>query len=76
MRNLFITNLHKKDVNHFTTNHGLFLRRKLDKPFKKACNLFTNAHIIWVDGGRGMSDEEFYTGLSFDFIPRENYTLS
>lgn len=76
MRNLFITNLHKKDVNHFTTNHGLFLRRKLDKPFKKACNLFTNAHIIWVDGGRGISDEEYYHSLSLNFIPRDQYALS
>lgn len=75
MRNLFITNLHKKDVNHFTTNYGLLLRRKLDRPFKKACNLFTNAHIIRVDGTRAMSDEEYYAGLSMDFIPRERYAL-
>ncbi len=75
MRNLLITNLHKKDVNHFTTNHGLFLRRKLDKPFKKACNLFTNAHIIRVDSTRGISDEEYFSNLSMDFIPREQYTL-
>lgn len=76
MRNLFITNLHKKDVNHFTTNYGLFLRRILDKPFKKACNLFTNAHIIRVEEVHGLSNEEYYSGLSTDFIPRETYALS
>lgn len=76
MRNLFITNLHKKDVNHFTTSHGLFLRRILDKPFKKACNLFTNAHIICVEEAFGLSDEEYYSDLSTNLIPRENYALS
>lgn len=76
MKNLFITNLHKKDVNHFTTNTGLFLRRKLDKPFKKACNLFTNANIVRVNGAEGMTDEEYYFGLSMEQVQRENYTLS
>ena len=64
MRNLFITNLHKKDVNHFTTNIGLFLRRKLDKPFKKACNLFTNVNIIRINGADGMSDDKYYSILN------------
>ena len=76
MRNLFITNLHKKDVNHFTTNIGMFLRRKLEKPFKKACNFFTNANIIRVNGAEGMTDEEYYLGLSIKQVPRENYPLS
>ena len=76
MRNLFITNLHKKDVNHFTTDIGLFLRRKLDKPFKKACNLFTNANIIRINAVDGMSDEEYYSSLSMEQVPRGNYFLS
>jgi len=76
MRNLFITNLHKKDVNHFTTDIGLFLRRKLDKPFKKACNLFTNANIIRINGADGMNDEEYYSSLSLEQVPRGNYSLS
>lgn len=76
MRNLFITNLHKKDVNHFTTDTGLFLRKKLDKPFKKACNLFTNANIIRINGADAMNDEEYYAGLSMEQVPRESYSLS
>lgn len=76
MRNLFITNLHKKDVNHFTSNTGLFLRRKWDRPFKKLCNLFTNATIIRVSGAAGMSDEEYYSCLNTEFVSRENYPLS
>lgn len=35
MKNLFISNLDKKDVNHFTSDLGLLLRKKADKPFKK-----------------------------------------
>ena len=76
MRNLFITNLHEKDVNHFTTNIGLFLRRKLDKPFKKACNLFTNANIIREKDAASMSDEEYYCSLSMEPVSRDSYALS
>lgn len=75
MRNLFIANLHKKDVNHFTTDTGLFLRRKLDKPFKKACNLFTNANIIRVKGTTDMSDEDYYAGLNLRQVARDSYSL-
>ena len=46
MKNLFINDLYKKDVNHFTTNIGLKIRKSIDKPFKKMCNIFTNANII------------------------------
>ena len=76
MRNLFITNLHKKDVNHFTTDIGLFLRRKLDKPFKKACNIFTNATIIRVKDAEDMSDDEYYCSLSSENIAKECYPIS
>ena len=76
MRNFFITNLHKKDVNHFTSDVGLFLRRKLDSPFKKLCNLFTNVTIVRVKGNNGLSDEEYYSGLDMMYVPREVYSLS
>ncbi|MBQ8327588.1 MAG: acyltransferase [Lachnospiraceae bacterium] len=75
MQNLFITNLHKKDLNHFTTDIGLFLRRKLDKPFKKACNIFTNANIIRVNGTTEMSDEDYYASLDLLQVTREYYPL-
>lgn len=76
MKNLFIANLHKKDVNHFTTNIGLFLRRRLDKPFKKLCNLFTNATIIRVEHKSAQSDEEYFEGLECLSIPDSVYPLS
>lgn len=76
MKNLLISNLHKKDVNHFTSNIGLFLRRKLDRPFKKLCNLFTNATIIRVDNAAFQNDEEYYSGLDVTYIPYSQYPLS
>ncbi len=76
MKNPFISNLHKKDVNHFTSNMGLFLRRKLDRPFKKLCNLFTNATIICVDNDASLSDEAYYSGLEVTYIPYSQYPLS
>ena len=35
LHNLFISNLNEKDVDHFTTNTGLYLRKKLDTPYKR-----------------------------------------
>ena len=53
MKNLFISGLDKKDVSHFTSDIGLFLRKKMDKPFKKLCNCFTNAKIIRMEARNG-----------------------
>lgn len=38
-KNLFINQLNTKDVNHFTTDTGLFLRRKTNGAFRKLCNI-------------------------------------
>lgn len=76
MKNLFISNLDKKDINQFTSNVGLFLRKKMDKPFKKLCNIFTNAHIIRMKKNNYLSDEEYYSHLSLKQIPCSFYPLS
>lgn len=76
MRNLFISNLHKRDVEHFTTNWGLFLRRKADKPFKKLVNVFTNANIIRIENDADLTDEEYFSNLSLKQIPPSLYPLS
>ena len=68
MKNLFISNLDKKDVNHFTSDFGLFLRKKADKPFKKLCNIFTNANIIRIKNDTCLSDEEYYSSLELEQI--------
>lgn len=75
MKNILISDLHEKDVEHFTTDTGLFLRRTSDKPFKKMCNLFTNAHIILENGGENLSDEEYFNQLTEEYIPLENYGI-
>lgn len=75
MKNLFISDLHNKDANHFTSDLGLTIRRKIDKPFKKMCNVFTDANIIKLNQGEGLSDEEYFEGLSLDYIPLDNYPI-
>ena len=76
MKNFLISNLNEKDVQHCTTEFGLWLRRTTDKPFKKLCNIFTNANIIKEDKGKGMTDEEYFSTLNLDYIPLENYGIS
>ena len=76
MRNILISNLNEKDVNHCTTDIGLWIRRKTDKPFKKLCNIFTNANIIKEENGKGMTDEEYFSNLNLDYISLENYGVN
>ena len=75
-KNLFINQLNTKDVDHFTTDTGLFLRRKTNGAFRKLCNIFTNATIIREDTPDYASDEEYYGNLKPDRIPLSHYPLS
>ena len=75
-KNLFIDQLNTKDVDHFTTDTGLFLRRKTNGAFRKLCNIFTNATIIREDTPDYASDEEYYGNLKPDRIPLSHYPLS
>ena len=75
-KNLFINQLNTKDVDHFTTDTGLFLRRKTNGTFRKLCNIFTNATIIREDTPDYASDEEYYRNLKSDRIPLSHYPLS
>ena len=75
-RNLFINKLNIKDVDHFTTDTGLFLRRKTNGAFRKLCNIFTNATIIRANTPDYASDEEYYRNLKPDRIPLSHYPLS
>lgn len=74
--NIFIDRLNEKDEQHFTSGIGLFLRRKLDIPFKKLCNIFTRATIIRTNNQSYKSDEEYYNGLSLDMVALSQYPLS
>ena len=52
------------------------MRRKLDIPFKKLCNIFTRATIIRTNNQSYKSDEEYYNGLSLDMVALSQYPLS
>lgn len=75
-RNLFINKLNTRDVNHFTTDIGLFLRRKSNGAFRKLCNVFTNATIIRNETSEYVSNEEYYNNLKAERIPLSSYSLS
>lgn len=75
-RNLFINKLNTRDVNHFTTDIGLFLRRKSNEAFRKLCNVFTNATIIRNETSEYVSNEEYYNNLKAERIPLSSYPLS
>jgi hypothetical protein len=76
MNNLFISNLDKKDVNHFTSDFGLKIRKDTDKPFKKICNKVTNVNIIRINNDKTISDEKYFETLSPERIPLSNYSLA
>ena len=76
IKNVFISNLHLKDVDHFTSNAGLYIRRKINKPFRKLCNIFTNANILKQDFDSTLSDDEYFNSISYDNIPKGNYALN
>lgn len=75
-KNLFINQLNIKDVDHFTTDTGFFLRKKTNGAFRKLCNIFTNATIIREDTPDYASDEKYYGNLKPDRIPLSHYPLS
>ena len=75
MNNIWVDKLHEKDVDHFTSDAGLYIRRTMDKPFKKACNIFTGANIIRQEFPDGLTDDEYFASLSLDRIPTESYPL-
>ena len=75
MKNILISNLNEKDVKHCTTNLGLKIRKKANKPFKKLCNIFTNANIIRQTQYDDYSDADYYNEIDKDYISLESYNL-
>lgn len=75
MENFFINDLNNKDVTKFTTNFGMYLRKNSDKPFKKLCNLFTNANIIKINENKYKTDEDYYCNLSDEYIDPSSYNI-
>ena len=77
MKNLLISNLNEKDVDHFTSDVGLMLRKKFDGPFKKACNIFTGANIIDIRNRDFSNDDDYFAFLAehSERIPLSEYPL-
>ena len=75
-KNIFISKLNEKNVNNFTSDIGLFMRRKSDRPFKKLCNIFTNATIIRAKDNQYENDEEYFANLNTHKIPISSYPIS
>ena len=77
MKNLLISNLNEKDVDHFTSDIGLMLRKKFDGPFKKACNIFTGANIVDVRNNDFSNDDDYFAYLAkhSEIVPLSNYPL-
>lgn len=75
MKNLFISDLNQKDVFKFTSDIGLHLRKNFDRPFKKMCNVFTNANIIRINHDCEISDDEYFCNLTTTKVPLSDYDL-
>ena len=73
--NLFISKLNEKDVNHFTSDIGLFLRRKCDVPYKLVAHKICNVHILKSQADSTLSDEEYFNSLSEEKISLSSYDL-
>ncbi len=73
--NLFISKLNEKDVNHFTSDIGLFLRRKCDVPYKLVAHKICNVHILKSQADSTLSDEEYFNSLSEEKISLDSYDL-
>jgi hypothetical protein len=75
MKNLFISDLDQKNVDHFTSNFGLKVRKDMDKPFKKICNFFTKANIIRCSNDTNLTDNEYFSNINTNYIEPSFYNL-
>ena len=73
--NLFISKLNEKDVNHFTSDIGLFLRRKCNVPYKLVAHEICGVHVLKPEADITLSDEEYFNNLSGEKISLSSYDL-
>lgn len=71
----FISKLNEKDIDHFTSDIGLYLRRKLDKPYKLIAHKVTGVNIINKVTDTNQTDEDYFTNLDINKIPLSSYNL-
>lgn len=71
----FISKLNEKDIDHFTSDIGLYLRRKLDKPYKLIAHKVTGVNIINKVTDTNQTDEDYFANLDINKIPLSSYNL-
>ncbi len=75
MKNPLISDLNKKDVNHFATKRGLLLRKLFNKNFRRILSMFDNTNIIQINQGKNLSDDEYFESLKDEYIDISEYNL-
>lgn len=75
MKNPLISDLNKKDANHFATKRGLLLRKIFNKNFRRILSMFDNTNIIQMNQGKNLSDDEYFESLKDDYIDISEYNL-
>lgn len=76
MKNIIISDLNKKDSDHFISKGGLLLRKKFNKNFRRILTLFENTNIIQTDNEEYLSDEDYYNKLDDKYINLSDYNLN
>ena len=75
MKNPLISDLNKKDVDHFVTKKGLLLRKLFNNNFRRILSMFDNTNIIQMNQGENLSDDEYYETLEDEYIDLSEYNL-
>ena len=75
MKNPLISDLNKKDANHFATKRGLLLRKLFNKNFRRILSMFDNTNIIQMNQGKNLSDDEYFESLKDEYIDISEYNL-
>ncbi len=75
MKNPLISDLNKKDVNHFATKRGLLLRKLFNKNFRRILSMFDNTNIIQMNQGKNLSDDEYFESLKDEYIDISEYNF-
>lgn len=75
MKNPLISDLNKKDVNHFATKRGLLFRKLFNKNFRRILSMFDNTNIIQMNQGKNLSDDEYFESLKDEYIDISEYNL-
>lgn len=75
MKNPLISDLNKKDANHFATKRGLLFRKLFNKNFRRILSMFDNTNIIQMNQGKNLSDDEYFESLKDEYIDISEYNL-